>query len=257
MSHWRRYPWRRGRASGGKHHRAHGDAFEPDDLTDLRLWLRADLGVTLVDGRVSEWADQSGKLHHATQITALSRPGVGALVGGAAAIDFGGGTYFLTIPHHVDLQSAAGMHWWIVFEAASTNPTNTILLSKWGASSEWLIPARRGSSPNTSAFAVRNSANTANHVIDGPLVHDDADHVLRARIDDAGTTMGLKVDAGTETTLGSITFRQSTLDVTIGDYDSGSGNVDARIAEIVMAVATAEERANVDAYMESRYGVAL
>ena len=41
---------------------------------NLKLWLRADAGVTLNSGVVSQWADQSGNGFHATQNTSNLRP---------------------------------------------------------------------------------------------------------------------------------------------------------------------------------------
>ncbi len=42
--------------------------------TDLKLWLRADLGVTLNGATVSAWADQSGNGNHFSQGTAAAQP---------------------------------------------------------------------------------------------------------------------------------------------------------------------------------------
>lgn len=50
------------------------DITDPTEIDDLALWLRADLGVTIVSGRVSSWADQSGNGRDATQATAALRP---------------------------------------------------------------------------------------------------------------------------------------------------------------------------------------
>lgn len=50
------------------------DIADPTEISDLALWLRADLGVTEVLGKVSQWADQSGNARHATQGTAADRP---------------------------------------------------------------------------------------------------------------------------------------------------------------------------------------
>ena len=50
------------------------DGFVPVNIASTRLWLRADIGVTLVSGKVSVWADQSGYGHDATQGTAANRP---------------------------------------------------------------------------------------------------------------------------------------------------------------------------------------
>lgn len=48
-----------------------------DDLSaiaGIRLWLRADIGVTTTGGSVSQWNDQSGLANHATQASAGNRP---------------------------------------------------------------------------------------------------------------------------------------------------------------------------------------
>lgn len=51
-------------------------SFKPTDISGCVLWLRADLGVTLVSGAVSAWADQSGGslLASVTQGTSGKRP---------------------------------------------------------------------------------------------------------------------------------------------------------------------------------------
>lgn len=42
--------------------------------TDSTVWLRADVGVTTVDGKVTSWADQSGHGYNATQSTEIWQP---------------------------------------------------------------------------------------------------------------------------------------------------------------------------------------
>ncbi len=48
--------------------------FSPLWIPGCALWLEADRGVTLVDGKASAWADQSGNGRHASQATPASRP---------------------------------------------------------------------------------------------------------------------------------------------------------------------------------------
>lgn len=48
--------------------------FSPKDIPDLGLWLRADQGLTLVDGKVSQWDDLSGNSRHLAQSTDGRRP---------------------------------------------------------------------------------------------------------------------------------------------------------------------------------------
>ncbi len=49
-------------------------SFNPSDLSNLALWLRADTGVTITSGKVSGWNDISGNGIHNTQATASLRP---------------------------------------------------------------------------------------------------------------------------------------------------------------------------------------
>jgi hypothetical protein len=56
-------------------------AFVPTDFAGLKLWLRADLGVTVTGSGVSTWADQSGigdSNRNHTQSTDAQRPTVNA-----------------------------------------------------------------------------------------------------------------------------------------------------------------------------------
>ena len=51
-----------------------GQAFLPSNYSNLSLWLKADAGVILNSGAVSQWIDQSGNGNHAAQTTASLRP---------------------------------------------------------------------------------------------------------------------------------------------------------------------------------------
>ena len=48
--------------------------FSPLKIPGCTLWLEADRGITLVDGKVSAWADQSGNGRHAIQGAVDNRP---------------------------------------------------------------------------------------------------------------------------------------------------------------------------------------
>lgn len=48
--------------------------FLPTTLSGCVMWLRSDLGITTVSGKVSVWADQSGSGNDVTQGTAGARP---------------------------------------------------------------------------------------------------------------------------------------------------------------------------------------
>lgn len=61
--------------------------------SSLQLWVRADLGVTQSSGRVTTWADQSGRGRDFSQLTFTKQPVVSAgYMGGKDAIYFDGTT---------------------------------------------------------------------------------------------------------------------------------------------------------------------
>jgi hypothetical protein len=69
----------------------------PVPTSGLKLWLRADAGVTQTGGAVSQWADQSGADRHAIQTVAASFPQfIADAVNGKPALAFDGANDFLT-----------------------------------------------------------------------------------------------------------------------------------------------------------------
>ena len=74
-----------------------------DMKAGLRLWLRADQGVTAgAGGKVSAWADQSGQGHTAAQAAAAAQPlFVPAVLNGKPALRFNGAGQFLTLAGQV------------------------------------------------------------------------------------------------------------------------------------------------------------
>lgn len=53
----------------------YSNEWTPRQLDGCTIWLRADVGVTLISGNVSAWADQSGIGYSAAQATSANRPG--------------------------------------------------------------------------------------------------------------------------------------------------------------------------------------
>lgn len=48
--------------------------FSPDQISQLKVWLKGDAGVTLVGGEVDVWADQSGNFNNVSAPAAINRP---------------------------------------------------------------------------------------------------------------------------------------------------------------------------------------
>jgi hypothetical protein len=65
--------------------------FLPTDIDNCAVWLRADLGISVVSGAVSSWMDKSGLGNHMSQATSSKRPAyVANAVGGQPALSFDG-----------------------------------------------------------------------------------------------------------------------------------------------------------------------
>jgi hypothetical protein len=75
----------------------------PVDLpaaANLKVWLRADAGVTATGGGVSAWEDQSGNLHHAAQSAADLQPLlIENALNNRPALRFDGDNDAMSIPH--------------------------------------------------------------------------------------------------------------------------------------------------------------
>src|SRR3954464_9443177 len=63
----------------------------------LKLWLKADAGVTLAGSAVAQWNDQSGNNANASQAVAAQQPAfIASAVNGKPALKFDGSNDFLT-----------------------------------------------------------------------------------------------------------------------------------------------------------------
>lgn len=84
-------PWSTTFRVVGAASRVHGGAFVPTQLAGCQLWLRSDMGVSIVSGGVSSWADQSGNARDASQATGSKRPTLlQSAVNGFPAVSFDG-----------------------------------------------------------------------------------------------------------------------------------------------------------------------
>lgn len=87
--------------------------------TGMRLWLRADAGLTLDGaGNVSAWADQSGAGNHAQQPEATRRPRVGTGPAGLPVLTFDGTGDYVSFPRLANIRTV----FWVVREDAAATP---------------------------------------------------------------------------------------------------------------------------------------
>ena len=118
---------------------------DPNELTGLKIWLRADAGVTNdVSDRVSGWADQSGNNNHGSQTTAANKPlYVANVLNGKSVIRFDGSAYHFTLVNFLSGLSQAEI--FVVLRASNDVPAAHKSLWKMGSSSSVYYPNSEGS----------------------------------------------------------------------------------------------------------------
>ena len=102
-------------------------------IDGLRLWLRADQGVSAIGSSVSQWLDQSGKGVNANQAVAASQPTLAANSKGSAVLRFDGSQDFLNIPLTIEDWSPMT----IVLVSSSTVPCTSGVSWAQNATISW------------------------------------------------------------------------------------------------------------------------
>ena len=105
---------------------------------DLKLWLRADVGVTVTGAGVSQWSDQSGNANHAVQATDANRP-IYELSAGKLGVVVDQDRH-LTIPDAASLRTATGKAWGIYAALRSSDGGGgNAVIGKWAPTPEWAL----------------------------------------------------------------------------------------------------------------------
>jgi Big-like domain-containing protein/fibronectin type III domain protein len=117
---------------------------DPNELSGLKLWLKADAGVTNdASDRVSGWADQSGNNNHGSQTTAANKPlYVANVLNGKPVIRFDGTNYYFSIVSFLSGLSQAEI--FVVLRASNDVPATSKSLWKMGPSSSAFYPSSEG-----------------------------------------------------------------------------------------------------------------
>ena len=95
--------------------------FNPDDITGLTFWIRADSAVTVVGENVVLWEDVSDSGHDAVQNIAVIQPDfLAEAINGLPAVTFDGTDDFMQFPEVNDIRTV----FWVVRENPLADPNS-------------------------------------------------------------------------------------------------------------------------------------
>lgn len=221
-------------------------AFTPANLSNLKLWVKSDVGVVLTSGKVSQWSDQSGNNNHLLQASASKRPTVvSADINGKDSILFDGSddnmtaSFTLAQPETVFLIYKAPTRTVDDYIFDGLNGGNTMGYEYYPAANRLLMYA--GSlGPNTGTDEL--AANTYGLAT---CIFKGASSVLQIN-----NNTQITGSAGTASPNG----------ISLGGYNFGGpyfGNISVAELIIMSSAATATERANMKSYVTARYGITM
>lgn len=200
------------------------NAFQPDDLPGLRLWLRADAGVqTNGSGGVTNWTDQSGVGNSVSQSVASNRPAmVAASLNGRPVVRFQRAERDHLVRASPDLPSGASPRTLIVAARNLTAPGGA-------------YPFACGENSSNRVFALDLSPDI--RVVGFENDHDtglDADTVphLYAIVYD-GTNVAPYAD-GAPGIASARTYHTTSTNLILGNFTFGEFHYDGDIAEVLM-----------------------
>lgn len=218
-------------------------SWTPANLSNLKIWVKSDTGVTLVGGKVSQWADQSGNNNHLTQGSASARPTyVANEINGYGAVQFDGiddylqsPSFTLNQPETVFIIYKTPVHISSVYVFDGRNPDGGAYFT---------------SAPSPNVYMYAGASFT-------PIVGIVGSYFLATCIFNGASSKYQRNNFAEESgNAGASSMGGLTLGVYAG-FGPYFGN--PQIAEVIVmsSVATADERTKMKNYVSSRYGIAM
>ncbi len=217
--------------------------FLPTDIANLKVWYRADQGITISTG-VSQWNDLSGNAHHLVQATGASQPTYDATSGAnsQAGVTFDGSDDSLAVSFSAVSQP---FHVFAIIKTVSALDGGSRGLVCGGAIGERMI-TQGNVVANTihnymgSAFVSLSHSNTTNHFIWESLVNGASSSLIR------GNTAAATGNPGANTLSG----------VNLGILP-GASNSNIIISDVCIysAAISGANLTNLRSYFSTRYAV--
>lgn len=234
--------------------------------TNLRVWLRADEGVTYdVSNLVSAWADQSGNSLNAFQNTTTYKPlyvASNPTFNNKPTINFSAaGNDYMNLPiSSVLLNFSAGFTIYVVAKVSFTNTFNMLIQHTNGSTWTQGWGILYYNSTSSYRFFVNNWNNVANYV-ELAQTNTSSDQIYKFKWN--GTTitaaiLGSVPISGTKAFAGPYTNPSATYNVEIARGGSTIYDFSSEIPEILMYasgnIGTANET-GIENYLKSKYGI--
>jgi hypothetical protein len=232
----------------------------PQPSSNLLLWLRSDVGVTSASGKVSAWADQSGNSNNASQTTGTLQPSLttGAINSGVLpTIAFNGTSQYMSLPSDF-ANLTSGVSVFVVLDRTSTTGTDVAFTCGNASNANAVIAETTGQNAELVCNGGTNSNVTTTNT---PITANT--YLLLEETYAPGSTNGTgtiyvngvqKAQAtNMVSTLANTTRSSNLVGTGIGLSNYFTGN----IAEVLVysAPLTASQRAMIESYVLSKYGV--
>lgn len=211
-----------------------------------RLWVRADLGITLNVGNVSAWGDQSGNGNHLSQGTAGFQPlFVASAVNGLPAVRCDGVDDFLQSGAYVDTEPVT---LFVVFKTITngTAGVHDVLWDGRTSASQYAVNQTAGNFAmlNSNGIGLNSTTVATGTYHYGTYIYNGVSSV--SRLDGSQTAAG---------TIGAAPAAAG--GITLGAFGDGSRSYNAEYAEVVQyaSVLSAGDYGTVEAYLKARYAL--
>lgn len=255
-----------------------GDAgsFQLANVPGLVLWLDANKGITLVNGKASVWLDQTTFHNDAAQAIALRQPTpVPAVINGNPVMHFDKGSggqgsvgNMMLIKDAVSLQWGTGDFFLATVarfdNAISDAPTrgNGLFYSKAAFSSGFPGPTLLGNIPGNGTATVGlfgGTAGTLNNFVTSPTAYNNNTPHLFA-LQRTGVKLDLRVDGtsvATATSTGGNIDNVGTMARIGADGDASFNRLNGDIAETlaVKGAMSGSDLTNIEATLKTKYGL--
>jgi hypothetical protein len=231
----------------------------PNDIPGLQLWLRADMGITLSSGNVSNWTDQSGigdANRDMVQATSANQPGFTVNNSGynnQATIDFISANSFYLFSNGAWSSSVAAPYTVIVignddaaptilepyFNSSITGSSPTLFWNGTGDDfgiSNWGAGYYSGGPPSTGSASF--------YMVE----FNEPNNTLRVNADTPAATFSL----GGNVNIGTYGF-------SLGTFENLSYYLNGSIAEVIVynSILTNTTRKMLENYIIDRYGIII